>query len=214
MIKKRIGIILCALSAAAAMAVYILVMRYKENLLVLKNLEILGVYYPILFTLDVALLLYTILKRALPTKAGKPVEAAIFLLFSALNVFLAVKIYPLWEKDLYMPAFFIKAAGFAALYLMQAAFVFVKGKHVIRLLDAAALIAMCAAIYIVAQKSYGDNLGLFVNAYLSVAGKSWPEKYYWCTTFAVTAAEMMFALIRIIGLMLYDTKDKVRRLRK
>ena len=206
MIKHKIGVALCAVSAAAAYFIYLLVMKYSEYLTVLKNLSFLGVYYPILFALDLILLVYSIFKDRLGLKGEGAGNAIIFAVYAALNALLAVKTRSLWDVDAYMPPIFIKAVGFAAMYVALAALAFAGNRRWSRIACAAIFVGTGAAIFAVMGKKFGDNLGLFVNAYLSLAGRQWPERLYWCTNLALTAVEMLLALVRLIGLLLYNTK--------
>ena len=213
MIKQTIGAAICLISSVIALIIYSYAMRYSENMLVLQKLSFFGTYYPVLIGLDLILLLFSVMKGWLDGKGRNMGDAVIFILYAALNLFCAIKMYPVMDAEFYFPGMFIKTAGFAALYLLQAVFSFVKNKRAIRIISLIAFIAMSLCIYL-KGRAFGELLSYLLDGLLRQTGREWPEKYYWLTNFALTASEMILPLMRILGLMLYDTKDKQRRLAK
>ena len=235
MIKPKIGAVLCILSSLAAAVLYFGIdLKFAESWLTLQDLRFLRLYFPILFILDLILLLNicvrAFVKRKTNCDPGKRtvlekivtsriLEAVIFEAYVALNLFIALKFWKysqqvpgkkIIEIDFYVPLLYIKTVFFAALYHMQALFSFRKRKFWMRMLAIHGIVILGYLVYarlqtvIVTEKL---DIDLTISIYYQLyRNKTWPESRYWMSTALIVGLECILPTVRLIGLALYNTR--------
>ncbi|MBQ9409885.1 MAG: hypothetical protein IJU28_10930 [Clostridia bacterium] len=232
MIKAKIGAILCLLSGLIAAVIYFWIdIKIAPSLVLLENIRFCRIYYPVLVALDLVLLMYLFLKAyvltgATETRQGvfsrlvasRPLEAVLMEAYAALNIFLAIRLYEYVRMDIYVPMMLAKSIFFTVLYQVQAIFAFIKQKKWMLLISLCGIVVLAAAVYAGLNWFLRDNplndapkyLNILINGILSNVGKSWPESNYWITAAAIVGVECILPVIRLVGLSLYNTKNKIR----
>ncbi|MBQ3763149.1 MAG: hypothetical protein II875_14265 [Clostridia bacterium] len=234
MLKRKIGAGLCLLSGILAFAIYIIVINgYSEHLLALQSMRFGSVYYPLLIGLDLILLLcvcmksYTLnrlvgaersmtgLERAVLSKWP---EACVFLLCTLLNVYFAVQANRIYTDDIvYTPIMLVKALTMLAVYLVHTALSFADGKKAARIVALIAIPVMLVFSYRLVdaaclEKNYmsaSEFIGLFVSSVVPRVAKLFGSNNTLIAA-ATVLFECLLAIMRLIGLSLYDTKLKLK----
>ncbi len=148
-------------------------------------------------------------------------EAFVCLIYAALNIMFALEMKKIWEVDIIVPILCSKGLFFAGVYLLQALFLplqskfmFGKGTLCAQLLLLAALVLLAVhtnVTYDIVSKQRYMDLNFTIKIYYEFStGREWPESRFWMTNAIMIGINCFIPFIRLIGLMLYNTKIKMR----